>query len=301
MSADGKRVLSFNDVKLHNHAGDCWIVIHSKVYDVTDFLPSHPGGSAVIIKYAGQDSTTAYDEVHAPGILEESLPPSAYKGLITQSEGVTLPFGQQDGMKSVVERHGQAMTTGVYEMPDLFALISSYDFENVARNTLTKKAWAFYSSAATDLFTHHANSDFFRRIMLRPRVMRNVAECNTRRSILGCDSTAPFFISPAAMARLAHPDGELAMARGCASEGIIQCISNNASYPLASIVQAGNASQSFFFQLYVNSERTKTTQLLLRARELGVKAIFVTVDAHVPGKREADERVAAGSFVSAIR
>ena len=60
--------------------------------------------------------------------------------------------------------------------------------------------------------------------MLRPRVMRNVAEVNTRRSILGCPSSAPFFVSPAAMARLAHPDGELALARGCASEDLIQIV-----------------------------------------------------------------------------
>ena len=64
----------------------------------------------------------------------------------------------------------------------------------------------------------------YRRIMLRPRVMRNVAEVNTQRSILGCPSSAPFFVSPAAMARLAHPDGELALARGCASEDLIQVV-----------------------------------------------------------------------------
>lgn len=61
--------------------------------------------------------------------------------------------------------------------------------------------------------------------MLRPRVMRNVAEVKTRTSILGIPSSAPFFVSPAAMDRLAHPDGELALARGCASEELTQCVS----------------------------------------------------------------------------
>jgi L-lactate dehydrogenase (cytochrome) len=45
-----------------------------------------------------------------------------------------------------------------------------------------------------------------------------------KRSILGFKTNAPFFVSPAAMARLAHPDGELAIARGCAKEGLIQCV-----------------------------------------------------------------------------
>jgi len=301
MSTTNVSTLSLKDLSQHNIAQDCWIAIHSKIYEVTDFLPSHPGGSSIILKYAGKDSTAAYDEVHAPGILEESLPPSAYKGLLDQSSVVILPQDQKEDINAIEKTRGQSISTEKYTKPDLFKLISTQDFEDVARNTLTKKAWAFYSSAATDLVTHHANSNFFRRIMLRPRVMRNVAECDTRCSILGCESSAPFFVSPAAMARLAHPDGELAIARGGASEGIIQCISNNASYPLASIIGAGAASQPFFFQLYVNSDRAKTTQLLQKARKLGVRAIFVTVDAHVPGKREADERIAAANVASAIR
>lgn len=77
-------------------------------------------------------------------------------------------------------------------------------------------------------------------------------------------------------------------------------ISNNASYPLSSIVKSGKPNQSFFLQLYVNSERHKTEDLLRKARDLGIKAIFVTVDAPVPGKREADERIAAEAIQSAI-
>jgi L-lactate dehydrogenase (cytochrome) len=102
------------------------------------------------------------------------------------------------------------------------------------------------------------------------------------------------------MARLAHPDGELALARGAGVEDIVQCISSNASYPLSSIVKAGKDGQTFWLQLYVNSERSKTEDLLRKAAELGIKGIFVTVDAPVPGKREADERIAAENVASAI-
>lgn len=181
--------------------------------------------TTVILKYAGKDATAAYDEVHAPGILEESLSPECYKGLLDQAEVVNLPPDQKEDIKSIETTRGQSISTEPYTKPDLYKLISVQDFEDVALKTLTKKAWAFYSSAATDLVTHHANSNFYRRIMLRPRVMRNVAEVNMRMSILGIPSSAPFFVSPAAMARLAHPDGELALARGCASEGLIQCVS----------------------------------------------------------------------------
>lgn len=49
--------------------------------------------------------------------------------------------------------------------------------------------------------------------------------------------------------------------------------------------------QTHFLQLYVNTDRSKTTALVKGAREAGVKAVFVTVDAHIAGKREADERL----------
>ncbi|RMZ32540.1 hypothetical protein D0859_03311 [Hortaea werneckii] len=77
------------------------------------------------------------------------------------------------------------------------------------------------------------------------------------------------------MATLAHEEGELAVARACGNEGIIQ-------------------------MLYVNSDRSKTEELLLSAKKLGIKAILLTVDAPVPGKREADERIAAGNVSAAI-
>ncbi|CAF9915461.1 hypothetical protein IMSHALPRED_002612 [Imshaugia aleurites] len=300
MSSTPSQTLSFQDLGRHKDERDCWIAVHSKIYDITNYLDSHPGGSSIILRYAGRDATAAYDEIHAPGIIEETLPSECYKGLLDQAEVVVLPPEQKQDIKTIEKTTGQSTSTETYTKPELFKLISTQDFEDVARNTLTPKAWAFYSSAATDLVTHHWNSNIYRRIMLRPRVMRNVANVETRRSILGCPSSAPFFVSPAAMARLAHPDGELALARGCASEGLIQVISNNASYPLASVLSAGITNQPFFFQLYVNADRAKTAQLLHKARELGVRAIFVTVDAHVPGKREADERIAADNVSSAI-
>ncbi len=157
------------------------------------------------------------------------------------------------------------------EIPQLEQLIAVHDFEEVAHKKYTQKTFAFYSSAATDLVSHHANLASYRQLMLRPRVLRNVKEVAMPRTILGCASSAPFFVSPTAMAKLAHPEGELAVARGCAEEGIIQIISNNASFPLAEIVAAGRPGQVFFLQLYVNSERRKTEELLREAAGLGRK------------------------------
>ena len=252
----------------------------------------------VILKCAGRDATAAYEEVHAPGIIEETLAPEQQMGMLDQAEVVNLPEDQKSDIDQIDRKTQQTTSKDVYSKPELEKIISIHDFEQVAEKTLTPKAWAFYSSAAADLLTKSNNAEFYRRIMFRPKVMRDVTVANMKSSILGYSTSAPFFVSPAAMARLAHKDGELALARGCGGEDIIQCVSSNAAYPLQDIVEAGREQQPFFFQLYVNSDRAKTTQLLHKVRALGVKAVFVTVDAHVPGKREADERLAADNTVT---
>ena len=144
----------------------------------------------------------------------------------TMSEKELMALKKSLGTKETSQNTMQPEATDAYQKPDLSKIISADDFERVAEKTFTPKAWAFYSSAATDLVTRGMNVDFYKRIMLRPRVMRNVkGDCNLRSSILGCSTSGPFFVSPCAMARLAHPDGELAIARGCAAEDIIQIVS----------------------------------------------------------------------------
>jgi L-lactate dehydrogenase (cytochrome) len=118
----------------------------------------------------------------------------------------------------------------------------------------------------------------------------DVTQVSTEQTVLGCRTGVPFYISPAALAKLVHPDGELAVARGCRENNVIQAISTSASYPTDEIVKAGGPHQSFFFQLYVNKDRTKSEELLAHVKSLGISAIFVTIDSPVPGKREADER-----------
>jgi len=78
-------------------------------------------------------------------------------------------------------------------------------------------------------------------------------------------------------------------------------ISTNASFPVSEIVSQGPESHPFFFQLYVNSDHAKTRALLadiLRLRPR-IKGLIITVDAPVPGKREADERLRADESLTA--
>jgi len=49
-----------SDLPNHNNQNDCWLAINGKVYDVTDYIYSHPGGAGEIIKYCGQDATKGF-------------------------------------------------------------------------------------------------------------------------------------------------------------------------------------------------------------------------------------------------
>lgn len=46
----------------HNKRDDCWVVIHGKVYDVTDYLDEHPGGDDILLKATGIDASEEFDD-----------------------------------------------------------------------------------------------------------------------------------------------------------------------------------------------------------------------------------------------
>lgn len=53
--------LTATEVAKHSSPSDCWMIINSKVYDVTSYLPYHPGGAGTILQYCGSDGTAAFD------------------------------------------------------------------------------------------------------------------------------------------------------------------------------------------------------------------------------------------------
>ena len=61
---DGKRKITTSELARHRSRDDLWIAIRGKVYDVTKYLPYHPGGVEEVIRGAGQDATLLFNEVH---------------------------------------------------------------------------------------------------------------------------------------------------------------------------------------------------------------------------------------------
>lgn len=290
-------LLSVEEISKHNTPEDCWIVVEGNVWDMSEF--EHPGPpesksaplplhyarltqAEVIWKHAGRDATTSYLSVHTPSLLPSNLDPSKFKGQVDKRT-ITEEW-QKPPPEATPELR-------LDEKPPLSAVINAQDFEKIAERTVSKKTWAFYSSADTDCLTRDRNKSYFERIMFRPRLLRDVKGVNTQTTILGHQASVPIFVSPAAMVKMIHPEGEKAIARGCRASQIPQGISTNASFPVEEIVQSVGDGGAFFFQLYVNKDRAKSEALLRHVRALGIDTVLVTVDAPMPGKREADERV----------
>ena len=51
---------SLQEVAKHSNSESCWLAIHKKVYDVTEFIPMHPGGQA-ILEGCGTDASDLYE------------------------------------------------------------------------------------------------------------------------------------------------------------------------------------------------------------------------------------------------
>ncbi|KAF4551668.1 FMN-dependent dehydrogenase-like protein 1 [Elsinoe fawcettii] len=285
-----EKLLTVDEISKHSSAEDCWIVVDGAVWDLTEFAPSHPGGAHIITRHAGHDASTTYNSIHDYSLLKTNLKPSDYKGKLdttTVTEEWSKPPPSATPQLQLNEK------------PPLSSVLNAHDFEEIASRTIAKKTWAFYSSASTDCLTRDRNNSFFSRIWLRPRVLRNVSRISTSTSMLGHRIGLPLYIAPAALAKLVCPDGEKAMARGAnAPIRIPQIISTNASFPIGEIRQS-SPDTPMFFQLYVNKDRAKTEGLLKHVAALGIDTVFLTVDAPVPGKREADERVKADEGLSA--
>ena len=176
--------------------------------------------------------------------------------------------------------------------PPLKSLLTLDEIEYVATKRISKKAWAYNFSAADDLLSKRLNNQAYRSILLRPRVFVDCEYCDISTTILGHKVGSPIYITPAAMARLAHPSGEAGIAQACATFDTIEIISHNASMTPEQIVSKAKPGQVFGWQLYVKVDAAKSEKMLARVNKLAdkIKFLVLTLDAPVPGEREHDEK-----------
>jgi 4-hydroxymandelate oxidase len=167
-------------------------------------------------------------------------------------------------------------------------LITVDDFEQAAKKILPRMAYDYYRSGADAERTLRENRRAFRRYAIWYRILVDVSQRELGTTILGTDLSAPILVAPTAYHRLAHPDGEPATARAAARAGTIFVLSTLSTTAIEEV--AAGSSGPKWFQLYVHKDRGLTRSLIERAEAAGFRALVLTVDTPLLGRRLADER-----------
>ncbi|KPM34008.1 Peroxisomal (S)-2-hydroxy-acid oxidase [Neonectria ditissima] len=158
------------------------------------------------------------------------------------------------------------------------------DLKEYGCGNLPKMYSDYFNGGAMDLVTLQDNEDAYNRYKIRPRILVNVQDVDIRGEIFGYKTALPLGFSPAAMHRLAHPDGELATSRAAAKMGICMGLSSYATESLEDVGAQGSGNP-YVMQVCVLKDRETTLQILRRAEASGYKAIFLSVDVPLLGRR----------------
>jgi len=158
--------------------------------------------------------------------------------------------------------------------------------EAAAYARLPAMARDYYAGGARDEITLRANREAWRHIWLHYRVLVDVSERTTETTALGQRISLPVIAAPTAFQRLAHPEGEAAMARGVGGADTLMVLSTLSTTTIEDVSAA--ATGPLWFQLYVYRDREVTLGLIRRAEAAGYRALVLTVDAAEIGTRERD-------------
>ncbi|MES2939871.1 MAG: alpha-hydroxy acid oxidase [Pseudomonadota bacterium] len=167
------------------------------------------------------------------------------------------------------------------------------DYAEHARRALDAPAWAYLDGGAADEITRRDNEQAWQQLRLLPRVLRPMAGGHTRVQLLGRTLEHPLLVAPMAFQKLAHPEGELAVACAAAAQQAGLVASTQASIDLESIAKAFADEPGrgpLWFQLYAQDTRDATLELVRRAEAAGYEALVLTVDAPVHGARDGERR-----------
>jgi 4-hydroxymandelate oxidase len=159
------------------------------------------------------------------------------------------------------------------------------ELEVRASEQLDDVAWEYLSRGAADNVTRAANVAAWRELRLRPHVLRDVSDLDTRTTVLDIGVAAPILVAPTAMHRFFCEDGEKATARAAATAATVYIVSMAATTSFEDVAAVAPDAPRWA-QMYMLADRGRTRALAERARDAGYRAIVASVDgAAVPTRR----------------
>ena len=170
------------------------------------------------------------------------------------------------------------------------------DFRRLAKHRLPWPVFDYIDGAADDEITKARNTDAYAACDLVPDVLAGVEEIDTSVTILGRKSALPLILSPTALQRVFHWQGERAVARAAEKFGLWFGISSLATVSIEEV--GAMVSTPKLFQFYYHRDKGLNRSMIERCKAAKFDAIALTVDTIVSGKRE---RCARSGFTSPPR
>ena len=158
------------------------------------------------------------------------------------------------------------------------------DFRKLAKARLPWPVFDYIDGAADDELTKGRNTSAFDDVDLVPDVLASVESIDTGCTIMGRRSNLPLMLSPTALQRAFHRDGERAVAKAADKFGVWFGISSLATHSIEEIAELTAAPK--LFQLYVHKDKGLNASMIERCQAAKFDALALTVDTIVSGKRE---------------
>jgi L-lactate dehydrogenase (cytochrome) len=162
------------------------------------------------------------------------------------------------------------------------------DLRELARRRMPRGVFDYIDGAAEDELTLERNSAAFARLEFRPRILANVGVVDPSTTLLGRRLPIPLVLSPVGFTRVAHSQGELAVARAAARAGLPYSLSTLSTRSIEEVAAVSDGPK--WFQVYAWRDRGLVKEMVDRAKAAHYEAIILTVDTAVLGRRERDVR-----------
>lgn len=298
ITLDSEYQITIQEFVKHDKIDDCWVVIHGKVYDLTDFIRNHPGGVDKIMRFAGKDATLGFHQIHSSDIIVNNLEQSKCLGVILgdlsaiqlEEQLVESNFEDEEVVETKVE---VSVKSGPRTPPPISHIFGTADFQEVAEMVLPKSTFGYYITGAGDENSYYHNFEAYKRIFFRPKVLIDVSTVDISTEMLGSKCSVPIYITAFAGSRLAHPLAELNLSRGAYNQGIIEMIPTQCSYSFDEFLLYSKSDQNQWYQIHFYGDINQPGKMDIFNKvnqNDNIKGICINVDLAALGNRERDDK-----------
>jgi isopentenyl diphosphate isomerase/L-lactate dehydrogenase-like FMN-dependent dehydrogenase len=173
-------------------------------------------------------------------------------------------------------------------MPSLSRALNVDDLRQLARKRLPRMMFDFVDGGSGDEATLQRNSRAYNHYALVGRALEDVSVRDQSITLFGDRLTMPVLVAPTGSSGLLWPRGEAEVARACAKVGTVMSVSAGATLSIEEVAAAAPGPK--WLQVFIYRDRAITEEFAQRAAAAGYKALCLTVDCPLLGRRERDIR-----------